>query len=66
MIISAGASAPGVSANSMSMPSMRSVSRGFSITRVGAISPRVPGAPALPSPASTCPRASRGSSMPNW
>ncbi|MNN86754.1 hypothetical protein D3C81_2042070 [compost metagenome] len=56
---------PGVSWNSMSTPSMRRVSKGCSISRVGAIRLTVAlaGTP-LPRPASTWPRGPRGSGAP--
>ncbi len=66
MCISAGASVSGASWKTMRTPSIRCSSIGFSIDRVGAISPGVPRATPFPRPASTWPRGPRGSSDPNW
>ena len=66
MIISAGASEPGASWNTMSMPSMRRFSIVLSTVEVGAISVSAPRATALPRPVSTAPRGPGGSKMPNW
>ena len=66
MCISAGASVSGASWKTISMPSIVCVSIGCSMLCVGAISPAVPRATPLPSPASTWPRGPRGSRLPNW
>ncbi|MCY1238118.1 hypothetical protein D9M72_508380 [compost metagenome] len=66
IIISDGASVPCASISSISTPSMFSVSRSFSINRVGGISVTVPTASALPMPESTVPRAPRSRKAPNW
>ena len=66
MCISAGASVSGASWNTISSPSIRWVSIGWLITRVGGISVTVPRETTLPSPASTWPRGPLGSVGPNW
>ena len=63
--ISAGASEPGTSWNTISMPSIVRRSRFLSIVDVGAISVIEPSASALPSPVSTWPRGPGGTSDPN-
>ena len=66
MCISAGASVCGASWKTISRPSMRWVSSGCAITRVGGMSVTVPRETTLPSPASTWPRGPFGSVGPNW
>ncbi len=66
MCISAGASVSGASWKTISMPSIVCASTAFTIDWVGAIRPGVPRATLLPRPASTWPRAPRGSIVPNW
>ena len=65
MCISAGASVSGASWKTISTPSIRCVSMGAVIKRVGGMRVTVPREVTLPSPASTWPRGPLGSVAPN-
>ncbi len=65
VFISAGASVPGVTWNSMRMPSTTRVSPVATIVSVGAMSETVPVEFVWPSPVPICPAGPRSSAAPN-